>query len=47
MRRILLIALAAGVVIALIAFLVVGAFPPRLVSHPVQHTIPNSQIAPG
>lgn len=44
MIRIFLIALAAGVVLAGIATLYFGLFPPRPVEHHVEQTVPNTAI---
>ena len=46
MRRVFLIALGAGILILIVGALFLGAFPPRIAPHQVQHTIPNSTFAP-
>ena len=46
MRRVFLIALGAGILILAVGALLLGAFPPNIAQHQVQHTIPNSNFAP-
>ena len=44
MRRLLLIVLAVVVVLLVVGVVVLGAFPPRASSVPVQHVLPNDRF---
>ncbi len=44
MSRIFLVVVAVGLVVAVIAILAIGAFPPHPDPHPVQKVLPNDKF---